>query len=54
MAIFRIRVSLPTGRFAYTALFKDSKEATRQTMADYPAATAIAIIFIKRQGRAAT
>ena len=49
MAIFRIRVSLPTGRLAFTGLFKDSNEATRQTMADYPAACAISIIFIKRQ-----
>ena len=54
MAIHRIRVSHPKGRFAFTGLFKNSLEAFDQTIADYPFASAVSIIFIKRQTRQAT
>ena len=49
MAIYRIKVSLPDGRLSFTGLFNDSAEATRQVLADYPAARGLTVIFIKRQ-----
>ena len=48
MAIFRIKVSLPTGRISFTGLFHDGFEAVNQTMADYPDASRIAAFFIRR------
>lgn len=49
MAIFRIKVALPTGKFDYTGIFHDSQEAYRQTEADYPSARSIVVLFVKRQ-----
>jgi len=48
MAIFRIKVALPTGKFSYSGIFHDSQEAFNQTEADFPFACSITVIFIKR------
>ncbi len=47
MNIFRIKVSLPgRPRFAFTGLFASGFDALLQTLADWPEATGISVIYI--------
>ena len=50
MAIYRIHLTLADGQRAdYTALFASSEEAVDQTIADFPDARAVSVLFICRR-----
>lgn len=49
MAIYSIKVLLPTRCIRFSGLFKDRDEAQTQTLADYPEARVISVFFIREQ-----
>ena len=50
MNIFRIKVYLASGRYAYTGLFASACEALEQTRADWPEACRVSAICLSRKG----